>query len=77
VTSNIGERTTAQALGYISIIDNSDLNHKIFYYTPLSVVFDYFSKPEQGCSLELVTFNETNAQEYEQLIAQVEIPTKK
>jgi hypothetical protein len=77
VTNNIGERTVAQALGYISGIDNSDLNHKIFYYTPLSVFFDYFNKPNQRCYLELMTYNETNTEEFQELLAQVEIPAKK
>jgi len=41
VTNTIGERAIAQALGYISGVDNSDLNHKFFYYTPLSAFIDY------------------------------------
>ena len=80
VTNTIGERTTAQALGYISGVDNSDLNHKFFYYTPLSAFIDYakvLNDDWGNCAVELITYNENNTQEYDQLLAQMEIPINK
>jgi len=74
--SNIGDRTVAQALGHISNIDYSDSQHKSFYYTPLDKVLeDMFNY--DGCAYNLLTYNKTNSQEYDQLLAQVEIPAKK
>jgi hypothetical protein len=75
--SNIGEHTTAQALGYISGIDNDDQHHKFIYYTPLDKFFELSSSEQISCPYKLMTYNETNAQEYDQLLAQMEIPTKK
>jgi len=75
--NNIGERTTAQALGYITDIDNSDPNHNFFYYTPIDKVLEKMINRFDYCYYTLLTYNETNAQEYDQLIAQVEIPAKK
>ena len=80
VANTIGDTTVAQALGYISGVDYSDLNHKIFYYTPLSAFFNYAKELNDAwgeCEIELMTYNETHAQQYDQLIAQMEIPVKK
>jgi hypothetical protein len=75
--SNIGERTTAQALGYISGIDNSDQHHRFIYYTPLEKFFETMSSKEISCYYTLLTYNETNAQQNDNLLAQMEIPAKK
>jgi hypothetical protein len=37
--SKIRDRTTAQALGYITYFDNSDPNQRFVYYTPLEKAF--------------------------------------
>jgi len=74
--SNIGNRTLAQALGHITSFDNSDPNHKFLYYTPLDKIFAQFLG-SRNCSYTLLTYNESNAQEYQELLAQIEIPAKK
>jgi hypothetical protein len=44
----------------------------------LEKVLDALTESSGGdCNYALLTYNETNAQEYDQLIAQMEIPTKK
>jgi len=73
--SNIADRNITQALGYVTSFDNTDPNHQFVYYTPLEKVFDGLSI--EDCNYALLTYNETNAQEYDQLIAQMEIPPKK
>jgi hypothetical protein len=73
--SKIGDRTIAKALGHISSIDYSDSQHKFFYYTPMDAVLKLLVKLS-FCNYNLLTYNETNAQEYDQLLAQVEIPAK-
>ncbi|CAI2188691.1 7528_t:CDS:2 [Funneliformis geosporum] len=70
------DRTVAQALGHITHFDNSDPNHKLLYYTALDKVFAQFLG-SRNCSYNLLTYSKTNAQEYDQLLAQIEIPTKK
>jgi hypothetical protein len=74
--SNIGDRTTAQALGHITHFDNSDPQHKLLYYMPLDKdlgkIFDAYK-----CSYTPLIYNESNSQEYQQLLAQIEIPPKK
>jgi hypothetical protein len=74
--SKIGDQTTAQALGHITHFDNSDPNHKLLYYTPLDKALER-TLERNGCTYSLLTYNENNAQEYDQLLAQMEIPTKK
>jgi hypothetical protein len=74
--TRIAERTLAQAVGHVSWIDNNDVQHQFFYYTPLAQALDAI-KNNYHCSYILLTYNETNAQEYDQLLAQVEIPPKK
>jgi hypothetical protein len=74
--SNIGDRTIAQALGHITYFDNNDPNHKLLYYTPIDKALEGILG-DYSCSYSLLTYNETNAQEYQELLAQVEIPAKK
>jgi hypothetical protein len=72
--SNIGDRTVAQALGYISFIDNNDPSHHYVYYTSLDKLLEYWSFK---CQYNLMIYNENNAQEYDKLLAQIEVPPKK
>jgi hypothetical protein len=74
--TQIGKRTLAQAVGHVSWIDNNDVQHQSFYYTPLELVLSEL-ETSWKCSYSLLTYNENNAQEYDQLIAQMEIPVKK
>jgi hypothetical protein len=74
VETNVGDRTVAQALGYVTFVDNGNPDNKQIYYTPLDEVLKRTN--DNGCSYTLMTYNETNAQEYDELIAQVEIPPK-
>lgn len=74
--TQIGERTLAQALGHISIIDNNDPQHQTFYYTPLEQALDGVNS-DNSCTYSLLTYNETQAEEYKELLAQVEISPKK
>ena len=76
VESGIGDRTTAQALGFINRFDNNDPNHKFLYYTPLDKALKGILG-SSNCNYALMTYNETNAQEYNNLLAQMEIPVKK
>lgn len=75
--SNIRDRTIVQALGYISGLDNSDQHHKFIYYTPLEKAFEMLASQQFSCNYGLMIYNETKAQEYQELLAQVEIPAKK
>jgi len=74
--TQIGERTLAQALGHISVIDNNDPQHQTFYYTPLEQALDGVNS-DNSCTYSLLTYNETQAEEYKELLAQVEISPKK
>lgn len=74
--TQIGDRTLAQALGHVSWIDNSDPQHQSFFYTPLEQVLTEIEN-KVDCTYFLLTYNESNAKEYDQLLAQIEIPTKK
>lgn len=74
--TQIGERTLAQALGHVSVVDNNDPQHQSFYYSSLEQALDGIIS-DQSCTYSLLTYNETNAQEYDKLLAQVEIPPKK
>ncbi|CAG8449701.1 11237_t:CDS:2 [Racocetra fulgida] len=58
--TQIGERTLAQALGHVSVIDNNDPQHQSFYYTPLEQVLDGVSS-DHYCTYSLLTYNETEA----------------
>lgn len=58
--TQIGERTLAQALGHVSVIDNNDPQHQSFYYTPLEQVLDGISS-DHYCTYSLLTYNETEA----------------
>ena len=74
--TQIGDRTLAQALGHVSIVDNNDPQHQTFYYTPLEQTLDGI-KNDHSCTYSLLTYNETSSQEYDQLLAQIELPPKK
>ena len=74
--TQIGDRTLAQALGHISVIDNNDPQHQSFYYSSLEQALDGIIS-DQSCTYSLLTYNEKNAEEYEELLNQVEIPPKK
>ena len=73
--TQIGERTLAEALGHVSWIDNEAYQNQFFYYMPLEYALDMI-KSDYSCAYSLLTYNETNAQEYDQLLAQVEISAK-
>jgi len=75
VESNIGGQTTAQALGYITNFDNSDPNHKSFYYTQLDTVLKKLLA-DHNCTYTLMTYNEQQSTNKD-FQAQVEIPPKK
>jgi hypothetical protein len=77
VENNIGNQTTAQALGHITHLDNIDPNHKLLYYTPIDKVLEGLLDNTSNCTYALMTYNENNAQEYDQLTTQMEIPVKK
>src|SRR6185312_2807504 len=68
-----GKKTAAQALGYITWIDNSDPNHKLVYYTQLDKALSAIFNNTQ-CSYSLLTSDDASAKEFQ---AQVEVPTKK
>jgi hypothetical protein len=74
--TQIGEHTLAQALGHVSFIDNNDPQHHSFYYTPLEQALDGIIS-DYSCTYSLLTYNETNAEEWEALKAQIEVPPKK
>jgi hypothetical protein len=67
VENKIGDRTIAQALGYITAINNDDSNHKLFYYTPLDKILAMFAELE--CYYTLKTYNE-------QFQDQIQVPPK-
>jgi len=69
--SNIGG-PVAQALGYISKVDNSDQHHNFIYYTPIDKALEEIAEKE-NCHYTLMTYNETSEEEFQ---AQVEIPAK-
>jgi hypothetical protein len=71
----IGKVTLAEAVGHVSWIDNGDYQNQLFYYTPLQHALDIIAS-YYSCNYILLTYNENNAQEYDQLIAQMEIPVK-
>jgi len=60
--TQIGERTLAQALGHVSVIDNNDPQHQSFYYTPLEQGLDGISS-DHYCTYSLLIYNENNAEE--------------
>jgi len=74
--TQIGDRTFAQALGHVSVVDNNDPQHQTFYYTPLEQALDGI-KSDHSCTYSLLTYNETHATEHKEFQAQVEIPPKK
>lgn len=74
--TQIGKRTLAQAVGHVSLIDNNDVQHQSFYYTPLELTLSAIES-FWDCSYSLLTYNEDNAQQYDNLLAQMEIPVKK
>ena len=74
--TQIGDRTFAQTLGHVSVVDNNDPQHQSFYYTPLEQALDGINS-DHSCTYSLLTYNETSSQEYDQLLAQVELPPKK
>lgn len=74
--TQIGERTLAEALGHVSVVDNNDPQHQSFYYSSLEQALDGIIS-DQSCTYSLLTYNENNAQEYDKLLTQVEIPPKK
>jgi len=74
--TQIGERTLAEALGHVSQIDNNDPQHQSFYYSSLEQALNGIVS-DQSCTYSLLTYNETNAQEYQELLTQIEIPPKK
>jgi hypothetical protein len=74
--TQIGDHTLAQALGHISVIDNNDPQHQSFYYSSLEQALDGIIS-DQSCTYSLLTYNEKDAQEYQELLTQIEIPAKK
>ena len=74
--TKIGERTLAQALGHVSVIENADPQHQSFYYFPIETALTQVNTISH-CPCALLTYNETNSQQYDHLLAQMEIPTKK
>ena len=76
--TNVGDRTFAQLVGHVveyACGDNT-CKSQYLYYSPVDKVIDIISA-KYKCNYVPLVYNENNAQEYDQLIAQVEIPTKK
>jgi len=74
--TKIGERTLAQALGHVSVIENADPQHQSFYYFPIETALTQVNTISH-CPCALLTYNENNAQQYDNLLAQMEILAKK
>ena len=77
VESKSGDQTIAQLVGHINSYSyDSDKGFFIIYYTPVEKTLEILAT-EENCHYVPLVYNETNAQEYDQLIAQMEIPPKK
>jgi hypothetical protein len=75
VESNIGDRTIAQIVGHISWYDYDENDKGIIYYTPIEKSLEMLAT-QNNCRYVPMTYNETNAEEFQKLLAQVEIPVK-
>ena len=79
--NSIANRTIAQLVGHINSLSyESNKNDKepvySIYYVPVEETLRLLATKE-NCPMAPLVYNETNAQEYDQLIAQIEIPAKK
>jgi len=74
--TNIGERTIAQLVGHVSYHELDNNNVYYIYYTRIEKTLEFLATKE-NCNMVPLVYNETNSQQYDHLLAQMEIPAKK